>query len=207
MLKLPIRTALALAVTGFIGGIAHADETADRTALRAIRQSYEEVVNNPKSGYTVLEKHFVPETTAVLVTDHEIASFREFTEYFAKIRTMIGEGGSYTVKTKVDKTELYGDLAVSRGTTEDLVVTDEKKEFKFRSHWTAVCRRIDGDWKIIRLHASMDPLENDFIRAKVAGTGKFYGITGFIAGALIATIGFGLYRFRSCRNKSRETAP
>lgn len=181
-----IRTALLMQFSLLVFPLVYADESPDAVALRAIRESYEQAVNGNKTD--PLRTYFGPETTAVMVTGDEVASYEEFSRYFMNIKKMIGEGGSYTVKTSVDKTDIFGDFAIARGTTQDKVVTDENRTFEFASRWTAVCRKSEGNWKLVRLHASMDPLDNSFIKAAHARVGFNSAIVGIVLGLVMGIL-------------------
>jgi hypothetical protein len=41
--------------------------------------------------------------------------------YWNEVQQLIGPGGSYHVNVNVDKTEFFGDIAVSRGATDESV--------------------------------------------------------------------------------------
>jgi hypothetical protein len=48
--------------------------------------------------------------------------------YWKQIQDLIGPGGSYLVTVNVAKTDLYGDVAVSRGDTQDVVQLGSGRE-------------------------------------------------------------------------------
>jgi hypothetical protein len=163
-----------------------ADEEADRAALRLIRTNYMEAVNtaNPSKIAPYLSK----EVTGVMVTGEEVKGFEGLVAYWKKIQDLIGPGGSYHVTVNVDKTDLYGDVAVSRGNTGDVVRLGSGKELQFSSFWTAVCHKEDGMWKVVRMEAAMDPVENIFISLRLQKTKLVSGLTGLIAGAILAFV-------------------
>jgi hypothetical protein len=88
----------------------------------------------------------------------------------------------------VDQTDLYGDVAVSRGNTDDVVRLGNGKELRFNSFWTAICRKESGAWKVIRMEAAMDPVDNVFVSLKLQRASLSYGIGGFIAGAVVVFV-------------------
>ena len=140
-----------------------ADEAADHNALRAIKATYEEAV---KSGMPAkLAPHVSTNTTGVMVTGEQVEGMAGLESYWKKIQNLIGPGGTYEVAVNVDKTDLFGDLALSRGTTADIVRLGNGKEFKFGSSWSTVCRKEGGAWKVIRMQATMDPVQNPFVSA------------------------------------------
>jgi ketosteroid isomerase-like protein len=170
--------------------LGHADEEADRAALRKIRGLYEEVVKT--DDLTKLMPYLAEDLTAVTPTGEEIKSPQELQAYFKKVWGMIGKGGTYEVKANLGRTDFYGDIAVSSGTTDEFIRSAAGNEFKQLGFWTAVTRKIDGQWKVIRMHGSMDPLTNSFVTtfhaAELKITKWVYGLGGLIVGLLLGTL-------------------
>ena len=163
-----------------------ADEEAEHAALRKIKAAYEEAVNT--DAMQKLEPWLGKDVTGVMVTDEEVHSFAELQAYWLRIKALLGSGGSYTVKVNVDKTDLLGDVAVSRGTTDDTAKTARFGSVNFHSHWTAVLRKDGGEWKVLRLHASMDPLENPFVTARTASRSLAFGGAGVALGLVLGLL-------------------
>jgi hypothetical protein len=63
------------------------------------------------------------------------------------------------------------------------------KEFRFTSHWTAVCRNIDDEWKIVRAHSSLDPFGNpmlvDGVTNKIWQTAIVAALVGLVVGGVV----------------------
>jgi ketosteroid isomerase-like protein len=163
-----------------------ADEEADHQALHLILTNYMEAIDSGQIGR--LAPYLSKDVTGVMVTGEEVKGLDGLKAYWEKIQDLIGPGGSYHVNVKVDKTDLYGDLAVSRGSTEDVVHLGSGKELHFSSYWTSVCHREDGGWKVVRMQASMDPVDNVFITLQLERAKLIYGIGGLIIGAFLALI-------------------
>lgn len=176
------------------GAAVHADEQADHEALGKIRSLYEESVKS--DDVSKLLPHIGANMTAVTPTGEEVKGAQELQGYFKKIWELIGKGGSYQVKVNVTNTDLYGDIAVSHGTTDEFVKTAEGKEYKFPMLWTAVLRREDSGWKAIRMHGSMNPLTNVFVTTQLNATKWIYGGGGLIVGLVV---GFLLSKLRRSR--------
>jgi uncharacterized protein (TIGR02246 family) len=160
-----------------------ADDEADRTALRTIKAAYEEAINSKDPSK--MAPHLATNVTGVMVTGDVVEGFQGLEAYWKKIQALIGEGGKYQVKVNTDKTDLFGEVAVSRGNTEDVVTLANGKEFKFGSRWTAVCHKETGGWKVIRMQATMDPVDNVFTSARLKTTKFVYGGAGLAAGVLL----------------------
>ncbi|HXT11716.1 MAG TPA: nuclear transport factor 2 family protein [Candidatus Angelobacter sp.] len=163
-----------------------ADDEADRAALRLIRTNYMEAVNSGQIDE--LAPYLSKDVTGVMVTGEEVKGLDGLKAYWKKIQGLIGPGGSYHVNVNVDKTDLYGDVAVSRGSTEDVVRLGNGKELHFGSYWASVCHKEDGGWKVVRMEAVMNPVENVFISLRLLKTKLAYGIGGLILGALLAFV-------------------
>lgn len=185
--------AIVLAVLfGFMGVPAHAQpptnpqEEAEHESLRELRRAYEQAVE--QNQLDVLQPWLHPEFTGVMVTGRAVASFEDVRTYWSDIRGLIGEGGRYTTTVNPEWSTIFGDVALARGTTDDVVVTGDGTEFRFQSFWTAVLEKHDGRWKIRRVQGSMDPVTNPFVseftRRAVRYSVLVSGIVGLAVGAL-----------------------
>jgi ketosteroid isomerase-like protein len=166
--------------------IAADDPAAAHDALRVIKSTYEKAVAT--GDLAPLKELFAPDTTAVMALGTEIKSFSELEEHWKYVRALLGEGGTYATTLNPEPSLIFGDLAIARGTSDDVAKTGDGREFRFQTRWTAVCRLIDGQWKVLRLHASMDPVNNVFIDTflKKAKTG--YGLGGLALGAALGLV-------------------
>lgn len=177
----------------FAGGAAHAATAEDpgHAALRELKATYEKAVHT--GDLSPLRPLFTPDTTAVMILGQEIRSFAELEQHWKYVRDLIGAGGSYTTTLKPEPSLIVGDFALARGTSDELVKTDEGTEYAFTSRWTAVCRQIDGQWKVLRLHGSMDPVTNVFTTTFMHRAKLIYGLGGIVLGAATG-LGIGLLR-------------
>jgi len=173
----------AAAVFCCLNNIARADEDADRTALRMIRTNYVEAVNS--GDLSKIKNDLSKEVTGVMVTGKAVEGYDGLVSYWKEIQDLIGTGGTYHVAVNVDKTDLFGDVSVSHGTTEEAVRLANGKELDFSAFWTAVCHKEDGTWKVVRMQATLNPIDNVFVTLQLEKTKLIYGIVGFIAGALL----------------------
>lgn len=167
-------------------------QSADRRALLKVKDLYEEAANNGNPSQ--LKPHLDPEFTGVMVTNEAVQSFTDVQAYWDKISAMLGAGGRYKTKINVDgHAVIDGELAIAHGTSEDVAITAGGKEYPFSSRWTAVCRRdAEGQWKILRVHGSIDPLNNVFI-SSADRMARF--LIGATAAAVGAVSGFFLARY------------
>ena len=180
--------------------IAHADDNADRTALRMIRTNYVEAVNS--GDLSKIKNDLSKEVTGVMVTGKAVEGYDGLVSYWKEIQDLIGTGGTYHVAVNVDKTDLFGDVAVSHGTTDEAVRLPNGKELDFSAFWTAVCHKEDGTWKVVRMQATMNPIDNVFVSLQLKKAKLIYGIGGLVAGILLVLA----MRFICCRNCSQNTS-
>lgn len=171
--------------------VAWPDEEADHEALRELRAVYERAIR--ESRLDLLQAHLDEGFSGVMVTHHAIADFAGLEGYWAEIQELMGPGGRYSVTLQPERSVILGDVALAKGSGEDVVITGEGREYRFDSLWTAVCRREGDGWRILRVHGSMDPLENPFVVAgmKRAGlvAGMVAGAAMFVAGLVLGALG------------------
>jgi ketosteroid isomerase-like protein len=177
---------LALAGTLLLAAAGRAAEEADRAELRKLRALYEEVVKS--DDLTKLMPYLPPSFTAVTPTGEQVKGPNELQEYFKKIWGMIGQGGTYEVKVNLGSTDLYNDIAVSYGTTDEFIKTAEGRQYQFPMLWTAVSRKENGAWKVLRMHGSIDPLTNVFVTTQLNALKWIYGVGGLIVGLLLGIL-------------------
>ncbi len=179
------------------------DKGADHAALHQLRLTYERAVRDADPA--LLKPDLDSKFTAVMVTGDQVDTFASFQAYWERIQHLMGEGGQYHTTIHVaEPITIMDDMATAHGTTDDLVVTGDGEKYRFTSRWTAVCRKQGGKWKILRLHASMDALNNPFVQARVKGTayltGALAGLVGLIVGWLAHLV------FTSLRRRRRGRA-
>ncbi|HEY4415613.1 MAG TPA: hypothetical protein VGO57_07975, partial [Verrucomicrobiae bacterium] len=110
---------------------ARADEDADRNALRLIRTNYMTAANS--GDLSKIKNDLSKEVTGVMVTGQPVAGYDGLVAYWQKVQALIGQGGTYQVVVNVDKTDLFGDVSVSHGTTDETVRLASGKELAFSS--------------------------------------------------------------------------
>ena len=181
---------LALAATGSAvraQAPANPQEEAEHQALRDLRAVYEQAIR--ENRVELLQPHLHPEFSGVMVTGRQVTSFDEVRQYWQDIRGLIGEGGRYTTTVKPEWSTIVGDVALARGTSDDVVVTGDGDEFRFQSFWTAVLQKHEGRWKIRRMQGTMDPIGNPFVREfaqrAVTRAALGAGLLGLFAGVAV----------------------
>jgi ketosteroid isomerase-like protein len=180
--------------------IVHADDDSDRAALHMIRTNYEDAVNS--GDLSKIKNDLSKEVTGVMVTGKSVEGYDGLVSYWKEVQDLIGPGGTYHVTVNVDKTDLFGDVAVSHGTTEEAVRLANGKELDFSAFWTAVCHKEDGAWKVVRMEATMNPIDNVFVSFQLKKAKLIYGIGGLVAGIILVL----LIRLVCCRKCCQPAA-
>lgn len=158
---------------------------ADREALRTLAHRYEEAIN--QGDLTVLSNSVAPNASAVFMTADEFTGIQSMQAFLDEVKKMMGKGSRYTIKLAPDTTDFFGDFAMAKGTCDEIATLGSGQTFSYKTHWTAVLRKENGEWKATRLHVSLNPFENPFITAKIS---MRTWITGGVAGILGLVIGF-----------------
>jgi ketosteroid isomerase-like protein len=179
---------LAIGCALLAASVASADEEADHEALRQLVREYEAAVQ--KGAPSLLKPHLAEGFTGIMITGEEVDSYESLAAYWERIQGLLGEGGKYSVQVNVaELATIVGDVAFARGTTEDLAVTSDGKEYRFAGFWTAICIREADGWKILRVHGSMDAITNTFVTTAIRTTSTFAsiigGVVGFVLGAIV----------------------
>jgi ketosteroid isomerase-like protein len=163
-------------------------DEADHAALREYKALFEKAASE---GQLDLLKPILHEPFSVVTyTDREFTDFESFKARWLKTRDEVVGNGSYKVTLLPDRSEIYGDIAIARGDSENILVSATGNRYEFTSHWTAVFRKQDGQWKVVRVHSSLDPFGNPMVVGEVkrrmtqAGLGA--GLGGLVIGGIIA---------------------
>ena len=166
-----------------------ADE-AEHEALRKLKAAYEDAVGN--NHIDALSGSFHSDFHGVMVTGRAVNSFADVQQFWRDIRGLIGEGGSYTTAVNPERSVILGDVALARGTTDDVVKTSDGHEYRFTTLWTATLQKEGGTWKIRSVQGTMDPIANPFVRefAKrvLVRVSSGVGVASLVIGALIGTV-------------------
>jgi len=179
-----------LAILLVLSPVVLADQEADHNALRKIRATYEDALNN--NDLTKVKPLLADGFTGVMISGEEIKSFEDLQAFWKKVWNLIGVGGSYHVKVITDQTDFFGDVGVSRGYNEEVFHTADGKEFAVRPRWTAVTRRQNGEWKIFRVHAALNPMDNaistEIVRRARLASGAYGLAVGLVLGLVVGTL-------------------
>jgi ketosteroid isomerase-like protein len=170
---------------------AAADE-AEHAALRQFKALFEKAVN--ENNMDLMKPHLHEPFSVVTYTDREFKDFEAFKARWQKTREeLLGSSGRYSLTLDPDRSEIFGDIAVAHGNSDNVMVTPSGDEHRFASHWTVVFRKVDGQWKIVRAHNSLNPFDNPMLRTAVRKLVIQYSGGALVVGAILGgAVGFWL---------------
>ena len=76
----------------------------------------------------------------------------------------IGKDGTCTVSIVPDDTIFEGNIAIAKGIAKEHVIRNGKP-IDLVSKWTAIARKEEGKWKLVRIQATIDPVTNPVVTA------------------------------------------
>jgi Domain of unknown function (DUF4440) len=166
-------------------------EVAFDEALRSMqsipdfKSIYEKAIE--ERNLTTLEPFLAKDFSAVMITGDEVTDYDGLKKYWQKVEQFIGDDGQYTVSIRPEKTAFIGEFAYSTGIAKEHVVRSGK-HIDLTSKWTAIARKEGDTWKLVRIQASIDPVNNPIIsvlnKGKIWLTGTLAAVGGLILGWL-----------------------
>ena len=159
-----------------------AGEEAEWVKIRALQAIYEQAVSSNQIEH--LRPYVAKGFHGVLVNGRSVEGFDDLVVAAGEIRKLIGTGGSYRVKTTYAPGSMFGDLATAHGTAQETVVTSGGKTYEFQSTWLVELTKEDGAWKMYRMQATLDPVNNPFVADTVRTASMIFGGCGIALGAL-----------------------
>jgi len=159
------------------------DEEALHQELRGLKKAYEDAVNS--GNLAPLAPVFCPQTSGVVATNEEFHTLDDMQQIFDRFKNSLGPGYTYRVTLNPERSLIYGDIAVCRGTSDEYVKSGSGNEFKLTTRWTAVLRRDHGQWQLLRSQVSMDPFHNSVTEYFFASVKKLYGGGGLALGLVL----------------------
>jgi ketosteroid isomerase-like protein len=181
--KYMIQTGLAIAVACLMtDATLRADAEADHNSLRQLKSSYEEAVNS--GDLDKLAPYLSNDFTAVLATGDNIKGLDQLKQAWQKIRASLGPGGTYNGQMEPDRSDLFGDIAITHGKVHETVRLSSGKELNFQTTWTAVLHKENGQWKVVRAQATMNPFENQVVEMIYKKTQWTFGLGGLALGLI-----------------------
>ena len=168
-----------------------AQASADHDSLVAIREQFTKALN--ERDFEAMKPLVADDFTFVAVNNEKVSGVEELKAYWDKLFT--GDKSllkSLTVAPVADaKTVFFGDsVGVAQGTSNDVYDIRAVGRREMKSRWTAVVTKVDGNWKVARVHMSANILDNPVLQA-TKGAGRFLPlILGILAGLIIGAMLF-----------------
>jgi ketosteroid isomerase-like protein len=162
------------------------DEESLHQELRGMKKIYEDAVNS--GDLKTLAPVFGPQTSGVVATNEEFHTLDEMQQIFDRFKSTLGPGYTYRVTLNPERSLIYGDIAVCRGTSDEYVKSGNGHEFNLTTRWTAVLRRENGQWHLLRSQVSMDPFHNPVTEYFFASVKKIYGGGGLAIGLVVGIL-------------------
>jgi uncharacterized protein (TIGR02246 family) len=159
---------------------------ADREALRSIGARYEQAIN--QADLNSLADSVLPDASAVFMTNDELKGLPAMQAFIEGVRKEIGEGSVYQVKLRPAATEFHGDLAIAHGESDESVTFKNGKQIAYVTKWTAVLKKVDGRWKALRLHVSLNPIDNPIIDLQQGVRNWIWAFGGLAVGVLTMVV-------------------
>ncbi len=157
---------------------------ADRAALRALGERYEQAIN--EGNLTALADALLPEMSAVFATGDEVRGVEAMQKFYDDIKARLGEGSTYRIKMLPESTDFFDDTAVAHGTSDEHVRLGNGTELNYQTLWTAVLHKQNGQWKAARLHVSLDPVNNPIVEMKAKWRERLLLAAGLVSGLVLA---------------------
>jgi ketosteroid isomerase-like protein len=168
---------------------------ADHDALRNLRVVFQDAV--ARNDMERLRPYLATNFSIVTFTDREFTDFDAFKAQWRKTRdAMLGESGSYSVDLDPEYSVLMGNIALCRGNAHNALTDDKGREFKFDAHWSVVCQKQDGQWKIVRGHNSLNPFHNPMLLHGVKSAVIKTATVAFLIGLVAGMVGVFVFRRR-----------
>lgn len=162
----------------------------DKQALRDLKAVYEKAIAT--KDLDLIKPHLASDFSAVMITADEVKDYDGIKAYWKKVEEFIGKDGTYTVSIVPDDTLFEGNIAIAKGIAKEKVVR-KGKNIEILTKWTAIARKEEGNWKLVRIQATIDPVKNPIVtalgKARLWITGTVAAIAGLLIGLLWRRIG------------------
>jgi ketosteroid isomerase-like protein len=152
--------------------------------LRILNTEYENAVNS--GDLSPLASLFTPATSGVVVENQEFKTLADLKDIYARFNAGF-PGTVYHIKMNPEPSQIYGNIAVAHGTCQETVKMPAGS-FDYTSTWTAVLRRDDGKWTLIRSQVTMDPFGSSIVKFLVHKAETYFGLGGAGIGLLLGLL-------------------
>jgi len=137
---------------------------------------------------SLMKEHVTDDFSIVTFSSRQFDDFDVFVTEWNKSREFYLQGGTFKAELKPEPAIFNGDIAICRGDSHNVMTTGAGKSYEFASPWTATCRKVDGRWKLVRGHSSIDPFNNPIVKSNVVGYLWKIGAGGLLGGIVIGLL-------------------
>ncbi len=195
------RLLLGLMVSVFLassGVSAQEENAAEHEKLRVLRDAFTAAMN--AQDFAALKGLVTDDLSFTTISNEQISGVAELETYWKRL--FDGEdsemsGLKVTPEADALTTFLGADAGIVQGSSQDVYSFRKVGERKMTSRWTALVRKVGGEWKVSHVHMSGNVLDNPVLAA-TATVGTIKTVIGFVAGLLIGALLLG----RSRRKKA-----
>jgi len=181
---------LALSLLFAAAVFAQEDHPEDRTILRNLKDTYEKAVN--EANAELIAPYIADDFSGVVATNVQVSGLTGLKDYWKQIQDLLGPGGKVKTSVSFEPSLISGDFAVSHGTSDNTATTSAGQTYHYTTYWTALSRKTGNDWKLVRIHDSIDPINNEFVNSfsqlRAVKYAAISGVAALIAGVVIGRI-------------------
>jgi len=161
-------------------------EEQDRESLRAIQQVFQKAVANNTIGD--MREHIDADFSFVSFTDKSFENFDDFEKQWNITRAEMIGNGKFSTELNPEPTVFIGDIAVCKGNASNHMVDKQGKSFEYSANWTVVFKQVEGVWKVLRAHNSLDPFANPMLKNRVKSLIIKFCAVAFILGGIACSL-------------------
>jgi len=157
----------------------------DREALLQLQALFEKAVENNSIEDVRAFTH--ADFSFVSFTDKSFNDFDSFKQQWDITRKQMVGSGRFATQLNPEPTFFMGDIAVARGNASNTMVDNKDIQYDFCSHWTVIFIRDKEEWKVLRVHNSLDPFANPMLVHGVKRKMMTFGLVSFAVGIILSS--------------------
>ncbi len=161
---------------------------ADREKLRALQDIFEKAVEN--NTIEDIRPFIHPDFSFVSFTDKSFSDFDSFKHQWDLTRREMLGSGRFSTQLNPSPTLFIDDTAVASGNAQNTLINNNGQRYDFTNNWTVIFRRVQGEWKVLRAHNSLDPFNNPMLVSGVKRNILKYSMIAFFSGAVLCSAFF-----------------
>jgi len=161
-------------------------QTVERDKLRELQGVFEKAVKD--NTIENMRPFIHPEFSFVSFTDKSFDDFDSFKQQWDLTRKEMVGSGHFSTQLNPAPTLFIDDIAIAHGNAKNSLLNTRGQSFNFTNNWTVIFKRLDGEWKVLRAHNSLDPFSNPMLVNGVKQKIIKYSLLSFSGGILLCSI-------------------